>query len=123
VHEEKSRVPAGERRTGERYVLVGGIQVQDGDSGRVLGELVDISGHGLLLSAAEPLTLHRRYSLVVPVPEEGEPALVLTAEAAWSVRVLNPAAHRVGFRHLATRPGQEILLDRLIDRCYRPAGG
>ena len=111
-----------DRRGEDRFALVARLPVEDADSGVTLGELIDISAHGLMLSAAEPLELHRRYRMRVATPAELSGALEVSAEAAWSVRALNPAGHRIGFRDLATAPGEEKVLDRLIEHCYAVTG-
>ena len=107
-----------DRRREGRATPVTPLVAHDADSLAELGLVTDISGHGLLLSSSAPLTLHRSYHLRIRAPGADAPALEVTAEAAWSVRVLNPVSHRTGFRNLAAAPGQEALLNRLIDACY-----
>lgn len=119
----KGRGQRPARRREPRVRLQLRPSVRDADSGEVLGELADISGHGLMLTSSAPLTLHRRYRMHVVLPGAAGSPLELSAEAAWSVHTLNPAGHRTGFRALAVERDGVRLLDRVIEACYAPAGG
>ena len=109
-----------DRRRVERFALTVAIAAQDADTGEALGEGADISGHGLMLASQAPLSVGRRYHLRLVSPGNPEGPLELWAEAAWSVRSLNPAGHRTGFRRMTLGPGDRARLDRLIEHGYTP---
>lgn len=112
-----------DRRRAERFRLAVSLTVRDADTGEALGELVDISGHGLMVASDAPLALERRYRLRVELPERLGGELEVGADAAWSVRSLNPVCVKTGFSGLRARAGHGPRLERLIEDCYRPCGG
>ena len=103
-----------ERRQEGRIHLEDQLTVREAETGRALGDLIDISDHGMMLAAAEPLEVRRRYRLWIDLPGDPAGGLELSAEAAWGLRSLDTAGHRIGFRGLAISAGQEQLLSRLI---------
>lgn len=103
-----------------RYTLGASIRVIDVDAATPVGEIVNVSVHGLMIAAAEPLAIDRRYRLRLVPPEELGTPIELDAEAAWSVRSLDPPCIQIGFRDMRLTESERVRLDRLVEASYRP---
>ncbi len=106
------------QRSEPRYSLAVSIRVIDAETGADIGEIVNVSAHGLMIASSEALTLERRYRLrLVPPPEVAEP-LEVSAEAVWRVRSLDPPCMQTGFRGMGLATAERARLDRLIEASY-----
>lgn len=105
------------RRHEDRHHLLFQTAVLDADTETVLGQLVNLSGDGLMLASDRALEAGRRYHLRVPLPVafDGHEALRLSATIAWSAPATGPAFHRNGLRDLELPAEQNEAFRHLLD--------
>lgn len=74
-----------EHRVAPRKRVNEKIQVSDLNTGEPIGNLVNISAGGLMLVSVVPLTPNRlfQFSLTLPAPINGIPAIEFGAECLW----------------------------------------
>jgi hypothetical protein len=110
---DASRQPETESaRDQERIRLVTYLRVFDGDSGLLLGHVVDVSYTGIQLVSHQPLRLNRTYALKLIMPKEvaGRFEMLIGAQSIWSRPDANPDFIITGlsFRSLSDDQREQI---------------
>ncbi|MCG6929569.1 MAG: PilZ domain-containing protein [Desulfofustis sp.] len=110
---DASRQPeTGSARDHERIRLVTYLRVFDGDSGLLLGHVVDVSYTGIQLVSHQPLRLNRTYALKLIMPKEvaGRFEMLIGAQSIWSRPDANPDFIITGlsFRSLSDDQREQI---------------
>lgn len=97
-----------EKRKVLRKDVAAHLVVTDVNTGRVVGELVNISSAGFMLFAATPLLPHSVFqlSLQIPKPVHGIDTLYFGAECLWCAPADRPEHYWSGF-HLIDISQQE----------------
>jgi hypothetical protein len=97
-----------EKRRAIRKDVATDLPVTDVNTGRVVGELVNISSAGFMLFAATPLAPHSVFqlSLQIPKPVRGIDTLYFGAECLWCSPADRPDRYWIGF-HLIDISQQE----------------
>jgi len=93
-------------------------EVFDGDSGKLLGRMNDLSEEGIMLLGNGPLETGRTYRLKVVFPFElaARSELEFSAECLRCQQDINPDYWDLGFRLEALTPLTRKLVDSLIER-------
>lgn len=93
------------------------LRVFDGDTGEPLGNLVDISPEGLMITGEQSLTPGTRHRLRMHLPVEivRDNDIEFAATVAWSSDELSPGLYDSGFRDLEMPAPQRGRLEALID--------
>jgi hypothetical protein len=103
-------------RSEKRRQLFYYLKVFRGDTGELLGNLVDLTHSGLMIVSKEPvepgLELEVRIELVTPVLGRGD--LRMTVQSRWQRKDVNPQYHLTGF-HVTAMPTEAVaVIDHLI---------
>mgnify|MGYP000876404845 CR=1 FL=1 len=99
-----------DRRERRRRHLLLYLDVLDEDTGKILGQLGDITPEGLLILAPGPLPLDSERTVRVKFPEVrhfGGPDLVVRVRPCWSGPDVNPEHSGTGFRFV--EPDEKLL--------------
>jgi len=97
--ETSRQAQTGTARNRVRIRLVTYLRVLDGDSGLLLGHVVDVSPAGIQLVSHEPLKMNRTYALKLIMPKEvaGRFEMLIGAESLWTKPDANPDFIITGF--------------------------
>ncbi|CBL47063.1 Hypothetical protein HDN1F_34800 [gamma proteobacterium HdN1] len=105
-----------QRKVARRH-LIYYLRVFDQDSGDLLGNLVDISEHGIMLVSDRELPEDKIFHLRMLLPEtvDGSRDVEFSAKSRWCGNDTNPDFFDTGFELI--EPSQEFLaaLDRLLE--------
>ncbi len=106
-----------ERRKEPRVPILIPLQVFDCSSDRALGELVNLSRHGLMLLCRQLIEPNRIMQIEIPLPKpvESEASLCLGVESLW--READDAQERfwVGFQIIDCSPKMTSVLEKLLE--------
>jgi hypothetical protein len=106
-----------ERRAIRRRHLMFHLRVFDAASGEPLGNLVDITPNGLMITGERACAPgeRRRLRMHLPVPVFDRADLEFSATVVWSSDELSPGLFDTGFRDLEMDHADRGRLERLID--------
>jgi hypothetical protein len=107
-----------ERRLLKRRHLIYYLSVEDVDTGRVLGHLVDVTSAGIMLMSPDAIPTGRVFQLRMTLPAEADGDKQTIAFQATSVRCgkdVNPDFFDTGFHLASLTPAQLSLIETLID--------
>ena len=107
-----------ERRHLKRRHLLYYLSVEDIDTGRLLGHLVDVTADGIMLMGAEPIQAGQvfRLRMTVPAGAEGTSQTIdFQAKSVRSGKDVNPDFFDTGFHMVSLTPTQLGLMETLID--------
>jgi hypothetical protein len=114
------RVPnAQERRRLDRRNLSYYLPVQDKDTQKIIGHLVDISPVGFLMSAKIPIQTDRNYNLRLDFMEEiaGKASLEFIARSKWCRSdSIQPFIYNAGFEITAIAPDGIEIIKRIVEK-------
>ncbi len=107
-----------ERRQLKRRHLIYYLQVEDIDTGRLLGHLVDVSPGGVMLMSEDAIQVDTVFHLRMKIPGGASGTLQTIEFQAKSVRSgkdINPDFYDTGFHMVSLSPAQLGQLETLID--------
>jgi len=106
-----------DRRAVRRRHLMFHLRVFEAGSGEPLGNLVDITPQGLMLTGDHACTVGERMQLRMHLPIEvcHQAELQFAATVAWSTDELSPGLYDTGFRDLEIEKDDRARLETLID--------
>lgn len=107
-----------ERRLLKRRHLIYYLSVDDLDTGRALGHLVDVTAEGIMLMSQEPIPegLVFRLRMTIPAGAEGtRQTIEFQAKSVRSSTDVNPDFFDTGFHMVSLTPAQLGLIETLID--------
>ncbi|MGD2073753.1 MAG: PilZ domain-containing protein [Gammaproteobacteria bacterium] len=92
------------------------LNVRDAHSGRVLGQLVNVSNEGLMLVSPCPIASGAVHQLQIPVKINAEVReLALAAENLWCHDANDTGAYWSGFQIIGISPENRQLLAALVN--------
>jgi len=107
------------KRTVARRHLIYYLRVFDHATGKLVGNLVDISTKGIMVVSDNPIEPNTRYHLRMVLPDnlEGSKEVDFEAESRWCRNDANRDFYDTGFELLD--PSMEFLdaVDRLVEDC------
>ena len=107
-----------ERRLLKRRHLIYYLSVEDIDTGRLLGHLVDVTAEGIMLMSSDPIETGRVFRLRMTIPAGAEGTSQAVEFQAKSIRTgkdVNPDFFDTGFHMVSLTPSQLGLIETLID--------
>ncbi|MDZ7747840.1 MAG: PilZ domain-containing protein [Halofilum sp. (in: g-proteobacteria)] len=106
-----------ERRAMRRRHLMFHLRVFDATSGQPLGNLVDITPGGLMITGEQGLAPgeRRRLRMHLPIEIFDKAELAFAATVAWSSDEVSPGLYDTGFRDLEMPDEDRSRLGALID--------
>jgi hypothetical protein len=92
------------------------LNVIEADTGKSLGRLVNITGHGLMIVTRSQLSPDRefRLRLVFPRAIHGKDEMVITAVSVYCREDTNPDFYRVGFKFRKISADDTVLLEDIM---------
>lgn len=89
-----------EKRKLKRRHLIYYLSVFDGKTDHLVGQLVDLTVEGLMLTSESLIEPGGKYNLRMVLPEEirGRTQLFFEAESVWCKKDINPNFFDIGFR-------------------------
>lgn len=106
-----------ERRKEPRVPVLISLRVYDQGSGEVLGELANLSRHGMMLLSQRLIEPNRVFQVEIPLPENQSFAgtrLCLGIESLWFEQDEEGGHYWLGFEIIDFAPRAAELLDYLI---------
>lgn len=106
-----------ERRKEPRVPVLVPLRVYDQGSGKVLGELANLSRHGMMLLSQGLIEPNRVFQVEIPLPESQGFAgtrLCLGIESLWFEQDEGGSQYWIGFEIIDFAPRAAELLDYLI---------
>ena len=107
-----------ERRLLKRRHLIYYLSVEDIDTDRALGHLVDVTADGIMLMSPEPIQAGQVFRLRMTIPTEADGTRQTIEFQAKSVRCgkdVNPDFFDTGFHMVSLTPTQLGLIETLIE--------
>ena len=96
----ESSKPGIEQRKLKRRNFILNIEVQEKNSGKILGDLGDITTEGIMLVSDDPITENKSFSLKIELPEEADEPLeiVFDAQSIRCQKTIHEAIFITGFK-------------------------
>jgi hypothetical protein len=106
---------SAEQRRGPRIQIEEQVEVSDTNSGRTLGQLVNLSSEGLMLVGANCVAPGTVYQLSVPLNSSAkvEP-LLIGAESLWCSDANDSGFYWTGFQIIDISPEHRAVLQRIV---------
>jgi len=105
-----------ERRKTKRRYLLYYARIFDPLTRQQVGNLVDITPHGIMVLSPEPFEVGKKYTLRMELSEEvsNDPHMDLTAISRWSHPDIDPRLYNTGFELTRISPENEGTIQRII---------
>jgi hypothetical protein len=89
-----------EQRKEHRRHIIYYLQIQEPETGKVIGRLVDITTIGIMIISEKALKPGKEISLRISLPEEFPNAkhIDIFGESVWCHKDVNPDYYAIGFR-------------------------
>ena len=106
-----------DRRLEQRRYLIYYLQVFNQETEKFLGNLVNITPEGMMLTSETPIEPGQSFKLRMNVQflAREEISLAFTAESRWCKNDVNPDYYDTGFQLHSVDPDQRKLIDGLIN--------
>jgi hypothetical protein len=88
-----------DKRRLKRRHLIYYLSVFDNETGQLLGQLVDITTRGIMVTSERPIPLGERHTIRMVLPDiiDGNNQIVFKAESVWCEKDINPNFYAIGF--------------------------
>lgn len=108
----------------ERAHLIYFLRVFDATSGRLLGQMVDLTTDGVMVIGERAVSPRQKYTLRMDLPRNVAVGrhLTLEAQCKWCREDSSGDFFSMGFRIVGMGPDAHRLVDELIERFYREGG-
>ncbi len=105
-----------EKRRLKRRHLIYYLSVFDGKTDHLIGQLVDLTTEGLMLTSEKSIEQSSVYQLRMLLPEaiRGKTQLTFEAETMWCNRDVNPNFYDIGFRLIDIAKTDMKIIESLI---------
>ena len=106
-----------DRRRFSRIHLVHYLTIFNRDTGRLVGNLVDVSPAGIMLVIEAPIAAETLLPLRMNFPEQilARQILEFDARVIWCRRDINPDMYAIGLELLEVERADRLLIDELIN--------
>lgn len=108
-----------EKRRAIRYKLQDSLRVTDMEKGEKLGELINLSPHGLLIKGESPVEIGRKMELGLHLPTTifGKEYLIVEAQCVWVKPDDDSQFHLCGFEFVdVSAQDANIILGLIMDQ-------
>ncbi len=109
----------------ERAHLIYFLRVFDAMSGDLLGQMVDLTSDGIMVIGESAIIPRQKYRLRMDLPRNvaiGQ-HLTLDVQCKWCRRDPSADFYSMGFHILDMSPQAHQIVDQLVQKFYREAGG
>ncbi len=105
-----------EKRKLKRRHLIYYLSVFEGNTDHLVGQLVDLTTDGLMLTSENPMEIGAKLKLRMVLPEEirGKTNLFFEAVAKWCKRDINPNFYDIGFKVQNISKTEAKIIETLI---------
>lgn len=121
------------QRNSDRRKVFYYLEVEDMDTGQMIGRLGDISAEGIMLLSPKVLPLEKTYHVAVVLPKNStfsQEKLELTVETRWLKPDFNPAILCIGCHFKEASSNKDSVMHKLIEyygfsdgyKKFKPAG-
>jgi len=106
-----------ERRKHKRIKLIYYLDILNYETGKLLGNLGDISNGGLMMFGKEQMEAGKEFLLRMVLPEKtyGKKSITLKANSCWSKVDVNPAFYASGYEFVEIGTVETKTIEFLID--------
>ena len=106
-----------EQRKYDRRHSIYYLRVYDKGTGKLLGNLIDISEQGVMLISDYTIELNKRFTCSMHLPEEieGSNTVDFEAEVRWCRNDTNPNFYDIGFELISAPKKFSAILQHLIE--------
>lgn len=108
-----------EKRRAARYKLQDSLRVTDMEKGEKLGDLINLSPHGMLIKSESPAEIGRNIELGLHLPATifGKEYLIVEAKCVWVRPDDDSQCHLCGFEFVdVSAQDANIILGLIMDR-------
>ena len=105
-----------EKRRLKRKQLIYYLSVFDTDNNERIGQLVNITTEGIMLTSEDPVKLNTVFQLRMVLPEtiKGQEQIIFEAKSMWCRRGINPDFYDIGFQLVDVSPENAKIIESLI---------
>lgn len=105
-----------DQRRQSRLEIQDELPVSNLHTGDVLGQLVNLSIEGLMLTSPEALETGSTYQLKIPLSTEGvdDASITVGAESLWSEDIHGSGTYWTGFYIIDISPEDQAILEQLV---------
>ncbi len=105
-----------EKRRLKRKQLIYYLNVFDRNSGERVGQLVNITTEGLMLTSEAPVKTNTVFQLRLVLPEEikGREQITFDARSMWCTKSVNPEFYDIGFQLVNISQEAAQIIESLI---------
>ncbi len=105
-----------EQRKVRRRHLIYYLSIFDRETDRLVGQLVDITTRGFMLTTENPIKtgVHMALRMVLPDVIEGDNQIAFDAVSVWCKTDVNPNFYAIGFEFESIAPKNMTIIENLI---------
>ena len=104
-----------EQRRKKRVTIPVHPQILDAHSGKVLGELVNLSTDGLMVVSPDGIACGTVYQMRIPfVQEDGKVEILIGAESLWCDDANGSGSYCTGFQIIDISPEHQEILNAVV---------
>ncbi|MDM8552747.1 PilZ domain-containing protein [Desulfobacterales bacterium HSG2] len=105
-----------DKRRLKRKQLIYYLSVFDMDANKRIGQLVNITTEGLMLTSEKPIKVNSAFQLKMDLPEEikGQKQITFDARSMWCRKGVNPDFYDIGFQLVNISQENSKIIERLI---------
>ena len=105
-----------DRRKLKRKYLVFFTRVFDLQSGKLLGQLADVTAQGAMIISGDPIQVENVYQLRMELPDDTFAAdhMDFLARSVWSKPDIDPEFYNTGFQLIDPTPEQIQIIEQII---------
>lgn len=105
-----------DKRKVKRRHLIYYLSVFEQDTNRLIGQLVDITTRGFMLTSENSMEtgVHLKLRMVLPDVIEGDNHIMFEATSVWCKKDVNPNFWAIGFEYDNVSPKTTAIIDNLI---------
>lgn len=98
------------------------LNVVDRFTGQIIGQVVDMSPEGMMLTGEDKITTNKNLYLTMELPEEikGKTHLDFVALSHWWKKADEPGMYLTGFTLKSLEPADIEIINRLIEKFGKP---
>ncbi len=105
-----------DKRKLKRRHLIYYLSVFNKETGELLGQLVDITTRGIMLTSENPVEKNIPYELRMVLPDiiDGNNQITFEARSIWCEKDVNPNFYAIGFEFIHVTPKTAAIIESLI---------
>ena len=105
-----------DKRKVKRRHLIYYLSIIERSTDRLVGQLVDITTRGVMLTSEKPIEsgLHMELRMVLPDVIDGDNQITFDAVSVWCKKDINPNFYAIGFEFESITPKTMSIVENLI---------